>query len=31
MFRILFRLFQTIFRIELKVFRGQFRSADVPP
>ena len=23
--------FQTLFRIELKVFRGQFRSAAVPP
>ena len=29
--RILFRLFQTVFRIDLKVFRGQFRSADMPP
>ena len=27
----LFRVFQTVFRIDLKVFRGQFRSADMPP
>ena len=30
-FRILFPIFQTVFRIDLKVFRGQFRSARVPP
>ena len=34
-FRIVFRIFirvcQTVFRIDLKVFRGQFRSADMPP
>ena len=30
-FRILFRFFQTVLRIDLKVFRGQFRSADMPP
>ena len=27
----LFRVFQTIFRIEFKVFSGAIRSADVPP
>ena len=30
-FRILFRVFQTVFPIDLEVFRGQFRSADMPP
>ena len=30
-FRILFHIFQTVFRIDLKVYRGQFRSADMPP
>ena len=30
-FRILFRVFQTVFRFDLKVCRGQFRSADMPP
>ena len=30
-FRIFFRGFQTVFHIDLKVFRGQFRSADMPP
>ena len=30
-FRIFFRVLQTVFRIDLKVFRGQFRSADMPP
>ena len=30
-FRILFRVFQTIFRIDLSSFRGQFLSADVQP
>ena len=30
-FRILFRGFQTVPRIDLKVFRGQFRSADMQP
>ena len=30
-FRIPFRGFQTVFRIDLKHFRGQFRSARVPP
>ena len=29
--RIFFRVFQTVFRIDLNVFRGQFRSADMPP
>ena len=29
-FQIFFRDFQTVFRIDLKVFRGQFRSAGVP-
>ena len=27
----LFRVFQTVFRIDLKIIRGQFRSADMPP
>ena len=26
-----FAFFQTLFRIKLRIFRGQFRSADVPP
>ena len=26
-----FHVFQTVFRIDLKVFQGQFRSADMPP
>ena len=30
-FRIFFRVFQTVFRIGLKAFRGEFRSADMPP
>ena len=30
-FRIVFRVFQTVFRIDLKIFRGQIRSARVPP
>ena len=30
-FRVLFRVFQTVFRFKLKLFRGQFRSAGVPP
>ena len=30
-FRIFFRVFQTVFHVDLKVFRGQFRSADMPP
>ena len=30
-FWICFRVFQTVFRIDLKVFRGQFHSADMPP
>ena len=30
-FWIFFRVFHTVFRIDLKVFRGQFRSADMPP
>ena len=30
-FRIFFRVFQTAFRVKLKIFRGQFRSAGVPP
>ena len=30
-FRIFFRVFQTVFRIDWKDFRGQFRSADMPP
>ena len=30
-FRVLSRVFQTVFRVKLKNFRGQFRSAGVPP
>ena len=30
-FRVLVRVFQTVFRVKLKFFRGQFRSAGVPP
>ena len=26
-----FRVFQTVLGIDLKVFRGQFRSAGMPP
>ena len=26
-----FRILQTVFRIDSKVFQGQFRSADMPP
>ena len=26
-----FRVFQTVFPIDLNIFRGQFRSGDVPP
>ena len=26
-----FHVFQTVFRVELNIFRGQFRSAGVPP
>ena len=29
-FPILFRFFQTVFRVKLEFFRGQFRSAGVP-
>ena len=30
-FRIFFCLLQTVFSVRLKLFPGQFRSADVPP